>query len=268
MVKLEIISIGNELLIGKIQNTNAYWLSKQATQLGVDVTRATVIPDIIEEIAQTIRQAINRKPQFIITTGGLGPTFDDKTFEGIAKALNRPLEVNPQALKFVKEKCEAWAKKNHLPKIELTAPRTKMATIPKDTQPINNPVGTAPGLLVDLNGTVLFVVPGVPLEMEAIFNESIAPMLKQAVGDARFFEKSLFADCIAESTLAPLIDAVMRDNEGIYIKSHPQKLGDKHQIELHITIITSGDATGKLQKAAGQLSKLIEANGGKPSLNE
>lgn len=76
---LEIICVGNELLIGKIQDTNAHYLSLQATRLGVNVKRVTVIQDIVEEIATTINEALTRKPAFIITTGGLGPTFDDKT---------------------------------------------------------------------------------------------------------------------------------------------------------------------------------------------
>ena len=88
-VNIEIICVGNELLIGKVQNTNAYWLAKQATQLGANVSRETTIQDQIEEIGNCIVEAIDRKPQFIVTTGGLGPTFDDKTLEGIAKGLNR-----------------------------------------------------------------------------------------------------------------------------------------------------------------------------------
>ena len=150
-VDIEIICVGNELLIGKIQNTNAYWLAKQATQLGANVRRITVIQDLIEEIGKCIVEAIDRKPKFIITTGGLGPTFDDKTLQGIAKALNRKLEVNPKALAMVKQKCIEYAKKRQLPQtIELTAPRVKMATFPEATDVINNPIGTAPGLRVDV----------------------------------------------------------------------------------------------------------------------
>jgi nicotinamide-nucleotide amidase len=267
MVNLEIISIGNELLIGKIQNTNMHWLATQATALGVTVTRATVVRDNIKEIAQTIRQTIKRKPQFIITTGGLGPTFDDKTFQATAKALHLPLEVNPKALQFVKEKCEAYAKRNHYPTpIELTPPRVKMATLPKGTQPLNNPLGSAPGLKVTLDGTVLFVLPGVPVEMEAIFTESIVPELKLAVGKLKFYQKSLFAHGIHEGTLAPLIDTVMKDHHGIYIKSHPMRVENGPQVELHMTTISSVDAEKKLENAVKQISLLIVAHGGKPSV--
>ena len=104
-------------------NTNAQWLGKQATNLGVNVKRITVMQDVVDEISDVIREAIERKPQFIITTGGLGPTFDDKTLQGIAKALNRKLEINQKALAMVKEKCEEYAMKRQLSTmIELTQP--------------------------------------------------------------------------------------------------------------------------------------------------
>ena len=239
-VDIEIICVGNELLIGKIKDTNAHYLAKQATQLGANVKRVTVIQDTIEEIASCLCEAIERKPQFIVTTGGLGPTFDDKTLQGIAKALNRKLEVNPKALAMVKRKCIEYAKKRQLPtEIELTPPRVKMATLPEKTEPVNNPIGTAPGLRVDVQGTVLFALPGVPVEMEAIFNETIAPLIKQAVGSGVFCERSIFADNIMESRLVPLIDKVMSDNEGVYVKSHPMRTENKPHVELHLTIMAS-----------------------------
>jgi len=100
-VDMEIICVGNELLIGKTVNTNAHWMGKQATNLGVNLKRITIVQDIVDEIANVVREAIQRKPRFIVSTGGLGPTFDDKTLEGIAKALNRKLEINEKALAMV-----------------------------------------------------------------------------------------------------------------------------------------------------------------------
>jgi nicotinamide-nucleotide amidase len=264
-VDLEIICVGNELLIGKILNTNAHWLGKESTARAVNVKRVTVIQDTVEEIANIIQEALARKPQFIITTGGLGPTFDDKTLEGIAKALDRKLEVNPKALEMVKQKCEQYAKKRCLPTpIQLTKPRVKMATIPENTQPVNNPVGTAPGVQVTVHGTMLFALPGVPSEMEAIFNETIAPMLKQAAGNLVFCEKSLFLDNIVESTLAPLIDKVMAEHKSVYIKSHPMGALKKPHIELHLTITANEDENpdGKLECAITQLTELIQEAGG------
>jgi nicotinamide-nucleotide amidase len=264
-VDVEILCIGNELLIGKIKDTNAHYLAKQATQLGANVKRVTVIQDIVEEIAKAVNEVIARKPQFIITTGGLGPTFDDKTLLGIAKALSRKLEVNPKALETVKQKCLEYAKKRGFPtKIELTPPRVKMATLPEGTVVVNNPIGTAPGVRVDFEGTVLFSLPGVPVETEAIFNETIAPLIKQAVGTSIFCERSIFVDNIMESRLSPLIDKVMSENEGVYVKSHPMRTENKPHVELHLTLIADQELSPaeKLVKAARQLGVLVEANGG------
>jgi nicotinamide-nucleotide amidase len=264
-LNIEIICIGNELLIGKVKDTNAHYLAKQTTQLGANVKRVTVIQDIIEEIAKSINEAIARKPRFIITTGGLGPTFDDKTLQGIAKALNCKLEVNSKALAMVKKKSIEYAKKLGLStEIEMTPPRVKMATLPEKTEVINNPIGTAPGVRVDVQSTILFALPGVPVEMEAIFEETMAPLIKQAVGNDVFCERSIFADNIIESRLAPLIDKVMSDNIGVYIKSYPMRIENKPHVELHLTIVSSQGQmpNEKLAKTAKELVRLIEANGG------
>jgi molybdenum cofactor synthesis domain-containing protein len=264
-VEMEIICIGNELLIGKTLNTNAYWIGKQATNLGVNVKRITVIQDIVDEIAEAIEEALERKPGFIVTSGGLGPTFDDKTLQGVAKAFDCKLEVNEKALTMVKAKYVEYAKKRNLPQTELTPARIKMATLPEKTAPINNPVGTAPGVRVDSDGSVLFALPGVPSEMEAIFTQTIAPLLKEAVGDKVFCERSIFLEDIMESQLAPLIDKVMIANKGVYIKSHPMGAENKPHIEIHLTATTKEEENPMemLAKAVGQLASLVEENGGK-----
>jgi nicotinamide-nucleotide amidase len=266
---MEIICVGNELLIGKTLNTNAHWLSKQAANLGVTVTRIIVVQDVVDEIASVVREALKRKPQFIITTGGLGPTFDDKTLEGIARALNRKLEINQKAVELVQEKYAEYARKEQLSTIiELTPPRVKMATLPEEAEPLNNPIGTAPGVRIDIQGTLLFALPGVPSEMESIFDETVVPVLKKAVGKNVFCERSIFVDNMMESRLAPIIDNVMSENEGVYIKSHPLGVENKPHIELHLTITAKDEEkpAERLQKAIRRLSSLIEKNGGKPSL--
>ena len=264
-VDIEIICVGNELLIGKIRDTNAHNIAKKATRLGANVKRITVIQDNISDIASTISQAIARTPKFIVTTGGLGPTFDDKTFQGIAKALNLKLEVNQNALAMVKKKCvEYYKKRQQVIELELTPPRVKMATLPEKTKPIPNPLGTAPGLRVDIGETILFALPGVPLEMEAIFNETIVPLLNQTIGNGVFYERSLFVENIVESSLAPLIDKVMENNVPVYVKSHPLPSENKPKVELHLTItsIQEDNPAEKLEKASKELVNLIEANGG------
>ena len=268
--EMEIICVGNELLIGKILNTNAQWLSKESTNFGITIKRITVIADNLDEIANAIQEALRRKPKFIITTGGLGPTFDDKTLEGIAKALNRKLEVNEKALEMVKEKYETYATKTETNNAELTQPQIKMATIPEKTQPIQNPVGTAPGVQANLEGTILIALPGVPSEMQAIFERTVAPLLKQTSLGNIFHEKSIYADNIMESNLAPLIDKVMQDNPGIYVKSHPRGAENKPHLEIHLSITAKDNEKPeeKLQKTANQLTRLIKRNRGKTYSNQ
>jgi nicotinamide-nucleotide amidase len=268
--QMEIICIGNELLIGKTLNTNARWLAKRATTFGIIVKRITVVGDDVDEIVSIVREALERKPKFIITTGGLGPTFDDKTLEGIAKALNSELEVNEKALKMVKEKYEAYFKEGKMKKVELTPPRVKMATLPERAEPLPNPIGTAPGVITKVEGTFLVALPGVPPEMEAIFEESVAPLLKKEAGEITFFETSIYADGIMESALAPSIDQVMRDNPYVYIKSHPRGEERKPHIEIHFSTTAKHSETAKnrLGKAIIQLSELVQKNGGKIKLQK
>jgi molybdenum cofactor synthesis domain-containing protein len=272
-VKMEIICVGNELLIGKTLNTNAQWLAKRATTLGVVVHRITVVSDDVYEIAGAVCEALGRKSRFIITTGGLGPTFDDKTMEGIAKGLRLRLEVNDDALKMVREKYEILLREKRIEKVELTPARVKMATFPEGTKPLHNPVGTAPGMLASVDGAFLIALPGVPPEMEAIFEGSIASMFKKEAGKSAFFEASIYVKGVMESNLAPLIDRVMHDNPRVYIKSHvytkshPQTEGRRSHIELHFstTAEDSETATDRLEKAIVHLSELVKKGGGKVS---
>jgi len=267
--QIEIICVGNELLIGKIANTNAQWLTKRITNLGLSVNRITVIGDNIEEISGAIKEAVQRKPQFIITTGGLGPTFDDKTLEGIARALSRSLEVHPQALKMVEEKYQRHMEEGRMERVELTPPRVKMAMLPDKAKPLPNPVGTAPGVITKHEGVTIVALPGVPSEMEAIFDESVESLVKLAAGNVTFYETSIAVDGVMESDMAPLIDRAMRDNPYVYIKSHPSRTGEgKPHLELHFST-TSQEPTrakNRVTKALIQITELVQTKGGKTKL--
>jgi nicotinamide-nucleotide amidase len=273
---MELVCVGNELLIGKTLNTNAHWLAKRSTALGANLQRITVVSDDIREIAAIIREVLRRKPRFVITTGGLGPTFDDKTLEGIAKALLVKLEVNERALTLVRAKYDTLLREGRIEKVEMTPARIKMATFPKGAVALPNPVGTAPGMLIRVKRTLLIALPGVPPEMEAIFGESVLPMMKKQVGNLGFFETSIYVDGVMESSLAPMIDEAMRSNPHVYLKSHvyaktvPQVEGKKSHIELHFST-TAEDvkiARKRLKGAIVQLSGLIRKNGGTVSKTE
>jgi len=262
---VEILCLGNELLIGKIANTNAQWLAKRITTLGLKVRRITVIGDDVNEIASALRESEERKPIFIITTGGLGPTFDDKTLEGVAAALNLELEQNDEALKMIEETYRRYVAEGRIESFELTPPRVKMAKLPKGSKPIHNPIGTAPAVLTEHDGTRLIMLPGVPQEMKAIFDESVAPLIREAAGNLTFYELSIGVRGVPESELAPVVDNVMHENPYVYIKSHPKAAEKVPRLELHLST-TSDDAKlarQRVSRALMQISEIIQKKGGK-----
>ena len=265
MVKVELICVGNEILIGKTLNTNAHWLAKRVTSLGLKVNRITTVADNLEEISSAINEALSRNPRFIITTGGLGPTFDDKTLEGIAKALNLKLEVNDEALKMIEEKYAQYVKEGRMEKAELTPHRVKMATLPVGAKPLPNPVGTAPGVLINYENVTVIALPGVPSEMKAIFDESVVPVLRKEAGKVIFYEAGMEVLGIVESEIAPLIDKVMHDNPYVYIKSHPKGEEKTSRIELHFSTTSEDAETAKKRvgRAIIQISDMIKKKGGK-----
>ncbi len=262
---VEIICVGNELLIGKTLNTNAQWLAKRITNLALTTRRITVVSDNINEISAAIKEVIQRGPRFLLTTGGLGPTFDDMTLSGIAKALGCNIEINEEALNMVKEKYLAYAQTKRIEYFELTPHRLKMAKFPIGARPLPNPVGTAPAASIEHEKLTIIALPGVPSEMKSIFNESVAPILKQTASGASFFETSIESREVMESTIAPMIDNIMQKNPQVYIKSHPKGSEKVPYIEFHIstTAKTANTARRNVNKALIQLTELIQENGGK-----
>jgi len=140
-----------------------------------------------------------------------------------------------------------------------------MAKLPKDATPLLNPVGTAPGVLVEEGNVKLIMLPGVPSEMMAIFDESVAPMLRKISGDLMFFEASLDVKEMPESQLAPLIDEVMHDNPYVYIKSHPQASEKVPHLEIHLSTTSSDPKTARqrISRVVIQISEMIQEKGGK-----
>ncbi len=174
----------------------------------------------------------------MITLGGLGPTYDDMTLAGIARALHRPLRLNREALRLVEE---------HYRRLEippkLTKYRTKMATLPRGASPLPNPVGTAPGVMIKESSTTIFSLPGVPSEMKAIFRSSISSFLASfAVSRPREFQFKIAG--IIESALAPILDEARRAYPGLYFKSHPRgrETGPRPLILLHVYGTRPGSA--------------------------
>jgi len=260
----EIISVGNELLIGKTLNTNAHWLAKMITELGGLVKRCTIIRDDVDDISSAIKESIKRGVNWLIISGGLGPTYDDKTLQGVAKALDKELIINDDALKMVEKKYEYMADHGILKKVELTPARVKMATLPKGSKALPNPIGTAPGVVIDEGERKIVCLPGVPVEMEAIFKESVMPMIMRSI--KKFYhEESIHIIGIVESDLAPLIEKILANNPLIYIKSHPKGHEEGiSKIEIQVTAMAEESSTAKkrVEDALEQLTSMIIEHGG------
>lgn len=116
---------------------------------------------------------------------------------------------------------------------------------------------------MDLEETVLIALPGVPSEMKANFEETVALLLKQVSGRGGFYDESVYVEGVMESSLAPLIDMVMRDNAGVYVKSHPKGRESRPHIEVHLSVTADDDAVAerKLRRAVAQLSILVRDAG-------
>ena len=261
----EIISVGNELLNGKTLNTNAHWLAKAITELGYFVRRCTVIRDDIEEISSAVRESFERRVDWLIISGGLGPTYDDKTLKGLAKSLDRELVLNEDALRMVKKKYTEIFDHGLLKTVELTPERLKMATLPEGSKPLPNPVGTAPGVLLRKGSMNIICLPGVPSEMKTLFKESIIPIIAK-IRKGFYRENNVFITGIVESELAPLIDRVLKSNPLVYIKSHPKGREEgvsKIEIQVTTTAEKPSIALKRIEVALEQLVSLIVEYGGK-----
>jgi molybdenum cofactor synthesis domain-containing protein len=232
----EILVVGNELLNGTTMDTNSFWLSKQLNEIGFKVERKTTIRDDLKAISENFRDIIRRKPDWLFSIGGLGPTFDDLTIQGLGMAVGQKLKLNNDAVEMLRQNYKRRALKLNLPKRRLTRARLKMATIPELARPIQNPVGSAPGVLVGVGKTSIVSLPGVPNEMKGIFRKELLSVLRKT---SQYFtsEKWLRTVGISESSLAPLVGRIFHEHgDRLYIKSHPRGF-ERGQPVINIQII-------------------------------
>jgi nicotinamide-nucleotide amidase len=240
---IEILSIGNELLLGNTVNTNASWLAMHSTAVGAKVTRITTVADNLAEISRAIRESLRRRPDFLITTGGIGPTFDDMTFRGVAKALNMRVRVDSAAVALIRKH---YSQSFPDMRLRMTKPRLKMATIPSGAIPVPNPAGTAPALRFRVGRTAMFCLPGVPKEAKAIFKHAILAELRTRTAGTIFVERWIQVRGIGESRLAPAIERTMRRWPEVYIKSHARGVyhGEPF-LELHLSMSSADKKKAK-----------------------
>jgi len=197
---VEILSIGTELLLGNIVNTNARWISEQLSQLGLYHFRQSTVGDNNDRIIKLI-QEISTRSDLLITTGGLGPTPDDLTTEAIAKSFNESLFERSHLWDEIKQKMSnSKLQKN-------SSSLRKQCYFPKNALIINNPRGTAPGMIWEpIKGFTILTFPGVPSEMKAMWEETAFEFIKNKFSDGySFFSNTLKFSGIGESSVAEKI---------------------------------------------------------------
>jgi molybdenum cofactor synthesis domain-containing protein len=251
---IEILCVGNELLSGITLNTNAHWLCGQVAAAGGTVNRVTVVRDELPAIASAVKEILARRPDILVTTGGLGATYDDMTLEGVTTALGRRVAVDSQAVQMLRESY----RRRGLP-YRLTKARLKMATIPEGSAPIANPVGSAPSVSIDFEKTKVFCVPGVPSEMKAIFKKHILPLVKEGVGAFVAREANYMVTGVSEAMIAPALLKIVGANpaHAAYVKTHPRGYLKKTTPRIRVQIICKGADRKEVEERLDRISKQI-----------
>lgn len=191
-MKAEIISVGTELLLGDIVNTNSQYIAKELASIGIEVYHQSTVGDNVDRLYECFKESLERS-DVVITTGGLGPTTDDLTKEVAAKYFGQELKLHEPSWEYIKSLIESRGKK--------VAPNNKkQAYFPESAIVLKNNNGTAPGAILRQDNKAIIVLPGPPREMVAMFNESVMPYLKQFTED-KLISKTLRLYGIGESDL-------------------------------------------------------------------
>lgn len=199
-MQAEIITIGDEILIGQIIDTNSSWLGQELGKLGISVVHRTSVSDSKEAIIDALHAAKNRA-KIIIITGGLGPTKDDVTKTTLASYFNTTLVTNEEVKKWV---TQIFTQRN-LPIIDSNM---QQALVPKNCEVLFNRSGTAPGMWFDEDDTIYISMPGVPFEMKVIFEEECIPRLKHKFSLPNIVHRTILTCNIGESFLAQKIESL------------------------------------------------------------
>lgn len=211
-MNLELINTGSELMLGRVLNTHQQWLCRRLADLGYVVTRQVAVADTADDIERSVREALGRA-DFIMTTGGLGPTSDDITRDRIAALLGRKLHEDPATVAHV---AGFFAKRNR----PMPVSTRVQAMVPDGALVLNNAHGTAPGLALhvspnpfrpDGKPSWLVMLPGPPRELHPMFTNQVAPLLKEKLPlDADFVCRTLRTVGIGESYLEERIASPLK----------------------------------------------------------
>lgn len=239
---VEIVSIGTELLLGQIVDTNAAWLSARLAEVGVGVYRRTTVGDNLPRIVAALREALERADG-VITIGGLGPTDDDLTREALASVLGEPLVLDEGEAARLREFFAARGR-------TANERQLRQALRPANAQPIPNPNGTAPGLYVEWNGKLIFALPGPPNEFQPMATDAVLPRLAGRTGGRVIRSRVLRLCGIGESDAeAQLSDLIHSENPTL---APLAKLG-----EVHFRITARADSPDAAEQMIAQMEYAV-----------
>jgi nicotinamide-nucleotide amidase len=221
----EIISIGDELLIGQVINTNQAFIAEQLNRVGISVQRMTTVGDVEAEILDSFQQAFDHA-DVVTVTGGLGPTHDDVTRAAVCKFMNTDLIVDRQALENIRQ---LFARRGY----PITAVNEDQARVPRGCTVIQNAVGTAPGYFFERENKYFIVMPGVPFEMKAMMENFVVPFFSKNASGLIIRHRTLKTTGIPESFLAERlgkIDELIPPTSGVTLAFLPSPMGVRLRI--------------------------------------
>jgi competence/damage-inducible protein CinA-like protein len=249
MPSAEIITIGTEILLGEIVDTNARYIARQLRDIGVDLFRTSTVGDNQLRIVSAIQEAMSRC-NILITTGGLGPTVDDPTREAVAKAIGVQTEFRPELWEQILARFQRY---NRTP----TENNRRQAYIPQGAQALENPVGTAPCFIVESGENSIICLPGVPREMEYVLDHSVLPYLRQRYQLSGIIKtRVLHTVGVGES----LIDDLIGDLEEL---SNPTVGLAAHSGQVDIRITAKADSEAMADTLNAQVEKDLRKRLGK-----
>jgi molybdenum cofactor synthesis domain-containing protein len=172
--KVEIIATGDELIYGRVLDTNSNWLSKKLAEIGAELRRVTMVGDDYDDIDDVLHGALHRDSEIILFTGGLGPSEDDFTVDAIGRALGLNVVLDQTTI----DKIIGIYTRRGTADTASIARGSRMARILEGSKPLSNPVGMSVGMMLEHEGKLIFTMPGIPAEVLGIFNEHVAPVIE------------------------------------------------------------------------------------------
>lgn len=207
-VTAELIAIGDELIEGLVVDTNSAHLARELASVGIEVARVTAVPDDEEDVFSAVSEALARRA-LVVTTGGLGPTVDDRTRQAIAGAVDRPLTHSPEAERCVREHLARHGVR------EVSPAQMSQAMVPEGCEVLGNPLGSAAGFLCRARGSVLVCLPGVPSEMKAIVRAHLLPALRRLFPQPLHIRRRVVGiACLPESKVNEGLRDLMESADG------------------------------------------------------